>query len=89
MPGADLPLALECDDVDILKGVALDSDSVLAAPHAAVVREVAAGELHQLNVKGAAGLSSDAGIVTLRGRTPSPMASLIISRLPCGLAAAT
>ena len=36
-------MALECDDVEVLKDVALACDSVLAAPHAAVAQEVADG----------------------------------------------
>jgi DNA-binding transcriptional LysR family regulator len=78
----ELPMALECDDVGILKSVALTCDSVLAAPHASVSDECAAGELVPLRVTGMPALSSEMGIVTLRGRTPSPMASLIIDRLP-------
>jgi DNA-binding transcriptional LysR family regulator len=81
-PDAELRLALECDDVEVLKEVALACDSVLAAPHAAVAKEVAAGKLHPLEVTGLPSQSSEMGVVTLRGRTPSPMAELIISRLP-------
>lgn len=77
-----LSLALECDDVEILREVALDGDSVLAAPHAAVAQEVAAGRLRRLDVKGLPALAAEMGIVTLRGRTPSPMAALVIDRLP-------
>ena len=79
---ADLPLALECDHVDVLKAVALESDTVLAAPHSALVDELAAGLLRRLPVTGLPKLESRMGIVTLRGRTPSPMADLIIRRLP-------
>ncbi|WP_431112399.1 LysR family transcriptional regulator [Variovorax paradoxus] len=79
---ADLSLALECDDIELLKKVALASDSVLAAPHAAVEEEVAAGKLHPLEASDLPAQSSEMGVVTLRGRTPSPMAELIISRLP-------
>jgi DNA-binding transcriptional LysR family regulator len=78
----ELSVALECDDVETLKAVALGCDSVLAAPHAAVEQEVAAGALHPLAVAGLPPLFSDMGVVTLRGRTPSPMADLIIRRLP-------
>jgi len=80
--GAELSLALECDDVEVLKEVALACDSVLAAPHAAVAKEVTAGRLHLLEVTGLPAQSSEMGVVTLRGRTPSPMAELIIGRLP-------
>ena len=79
---AELSLALECDDVEVLKAVALGCDVVLAAPHAAVEREVSDGTLLALSVAGLPPLSSSMGIVTLRGRTPSPMADLIIRRLP-------
>jgi DNA-binding transcriptional LysR family regulator len=79
---ASLPLALECDHVELLKAVALGCDTVLAAPHAAVVAEVAAGALRPLVVPGLPPLASSVGVVTLRGRTPSPMAELVIQRLP-------
>ena len=79
---AELPVALECDDVETLKSVALASDTVLAAPHAAVADEVAAGALHPVAVPGLPPLFSDMGVVTLRGRTPSPMADLVMRRLP-------
>lgn len=78
----ELSLALECDDVQLLKEVALACDSVLAAPHAAVSREVEAGKLQPLEVKGLPSQASEMGVVTLRGRTPSPMAELMIGRLP-------
>jgi DNA-binding transcriptional LysR family regulator len=76
-----LLLALECDDVAVLKAVALGGDTVLAAPHAAVAQEAAAGTLVPLAVGGLPALYSEVAIVTLRGRTPSPMAELILERL--------
>ncbi len=79
---ADLAFALECDDVAVLKSVALASDVVLAAPHAAVAAEIGAGALHALAVSDLPPLASSMGIVTLHGRTPSPMADLVIRRLP-------
>lgn len=78
----DLSLALECDDIEILKKVALACDSVLAAPHAAVAQEVEAGVFRAVKVTGLPPLSAQMGVVTLRGRTPSPMAELIMERLP-------
>lgn len=74
-------LAIECDDIDVLKRTALDSDVVLGMPLVAVQQEVAAGILRQLTVKGLPPMSSATGIVTLRGRTPSPMAKVILTRL--------
>ncbi|MET3918404.1 DNA-binding transcriptional LysR family regulator [Variovorax sp. OAS795] len=85
LPSPDaLAVALECDDVEVLKAVALACDSVLAAPHAAVAHEVASGRLHALEVTDLPEQSSAMGVVTVRGRTPSPMAELIIGRLPSG-----
>jgi DNA-binding transcriptional LysR family regulator len=79
--GADVPLALECDDMAVLKTVALATDTVLGAPHSAVVDEVAAKSVKLLAITGLPALHSEMGIVTLRGRTPSPMAELVMSRL--------
>jgi DNA-binding transcriptional LysR family regulator len=79
---AALSLALECDHVDLLKAVALESDTVLAAPLSALTAEIEARTLRELSVIGLPKLESNMGIVTLRGRTPSPMADLIIRRLP-------
>lgn len=88
LPSAsELSLALECDDVGLLKAIALECDSVLAAPHAAVAKEVEDGQLRALEVKGLVSTASEMGIVTLNGRTPSPMARLIIDRLPVGASA--
>lgn len=81
-PKSGLNTALECDDVQVLKAVALASDTVLAAPHAAVADAVADGSLWALTVPGLPPLFSEMGVVSLRGRTPSPMAELILQRLP-------
>jgi DNA-binding transcriptional LysR family regulator len=80
-PHAPLPIALECDDVEILKKTALASDLVLGAPQAAVEAEVQSGALRKLRVTGLPAMFSTMGIVTLRGRTLSPMAGAIIERL--------
>jgi DNA-binding transcriptional LysR family regulator len=81
----DLRLALECDDAALLARVALGCDSVLLAAHAAVSREREAGQLQALDVRGLPLLQANTGVVTLRGRTPSPMAELVMGRLPAML----
>jgi DNA-binding transcriptional LysR family regulator len=81
-PATTLPLAVECDDVETLKRVATATDTVLAATHVSVAADVAQGTLVQLPVMGLPTLYSEMGIVTLRGRTPSPMAELIVRRIP-------
>lgn len=80
-PHAALPIAVECDDVEVLKKTALACDAVLGAPHAAVEAELQSGALRKLRVSGLPPLFSNMGIVTLRGRTPSPMAEEIIERV--------
>ena len=80
-PGMQPPLAIECDDVEILKRAALASDTVLAAPDAAVEREIESGALLAVTVEGLQPLHSEMGVISLLGRTPSPMASAIIARL--------
>lgn len=80
-PGASLPLALECDDVLTLKRSALGSDTVLAIVHAAVIEEVNAGQLFPLQVQGVPALHSEMGIVSLQGRSHSPVADFVIGRL--------
>ena len=80
-PGTPLPLALECDNLHVLRTVAMQSESVLAAPHAAVAGEVAAGSLKPLHVPELPTVAAQMGVVTLRGRTLSPMAALILQRL--------
>lgn len=75
-------LALQCDDLTLLKTVTLQSDVVLAAPHAAVTAELKARTLRPLEVTGLPVVAARMGVVRLRGRTPSPMASLILAQLP-------
>ena len=83
LPSVDeLKVALECDDANLLTRVTLECDSVLVSAHAAVAHEVAAGRMVHLEIADLPILQAHTGIVTLRGRTPSPMAELIIGRLP-------
>ena len=78
----EVALALQCDDLALLKTVTLQSDVVLAAPHAAVIGELKARTLRPLEVAGLPVVAAQMGVVRLRGRTPSPMASLILAQLP-------
>lgn len=80
-PGTSMPFALECDDVQTLKCVALESDTVLAAVPAAVMDEVDAGLLVPVTIDNAPQLHTGMGIVSLRGRSPSPAAEFVIGRL--------
>jgi len=71
--------ALECDEVGILRGLALTTDTVCALTHAAARADVAAGTLVPLQVEGLPKLASDMGIVSLHNRTPSPLAAHAIA----------
>jgi DNA-binding transcriptional LysR family regulator len=76
-----LPVALECDDVNLLKQVVLSSDTVLASTDAAVEAEVSAGGLVALNLLGMPPLHTEMGIVSLKGRSFSPMAEFAVNFL--------
>jgi len=76
-----LPVAVECDDTHLLKQVCLASNTVLAIADAAVATEVASGAMSALELVGSPPLFSDMGIVSLRGRSHSPMAQHAIDFL--------
>ena len=76
--GSGFPLALECDDVPTLKRTVLGSDTILATIDAAVIAEVKAGDLQQVHLPDVAPLYSEVGIVSLLGRTHSPVAEYVI-----------
>lgn len=77
----DLPLSLECDDVATLKQVCLGSDTILAVVKAAVSEEVVRGQVHAVQLRGAVDLYSELGIVSLHGRSHSPIAIHLCRRL--------
>lgn len=79
--GARLPLAVECDDLNLLKTVALGTDTVLACADAGALQEVARGSLVRLNVPDLPPLFSDMGVVQLKGRSYSPMAQFAVDFL--------
>ena len=79
LPSGQHPaLALQCDDVTLLRTVALTTDTVLGVSYAAVQADIDAGALVPLAVEGFPQLFSEMGAVTLRNRSPSPMAKCAI-----------
>ena len=75
LPAGSAPtLALECDDVALLRAVALSTDVVLAVSYASVQSDLDAGTLVPLTVDGVPPLFAEMGVVSLRRRTLSPMA---------------
>ncbi len=80
-PGQALPLAIECDDLPLLKAMAMATDTVLACPDAGARQEVAGGQLVRLRVRDLPPLFSEVGIVSLQGRSHSPMAQFAVDHL--------
>jgi DNA-binding transcriptional LysR family regulator len=69
-----LPISVECDDVHLLKRIALSTDTVLMSVDDAVREEVAAGRLCRLVLRDVPPNYFKIGIVSLVGRTFSPVA---------------
>ena len=69
--GAALVLALECDDIGVLKSVALATDTVLASTEVAARDAVESGALQRLEVRNLPPLYTQMGVVSLRNRTLS------------------
>lgn len=79
LPGPDdVVMAIECDDLALLRFVALATDTVCATSDAAMQADVRAGRMVQLDVVDLPEAFSEMGIVTLTNRTPSPMAQRAI-----------
>lgn len=72
-------LALDRDDVALLKSVALATDTVLASTDAAARTEVDTGALQRLKVRHLPPLYSQMGVASLRNRTLSPTGQRVIS----------
>ena len=79
--GAHLPLVLTCDDMQVLKGVAMATDTVIACPVAGVIQEVGSGALVQLTVTDLPPIFAQMGVVSLRGRSFSSMAEFAVGFL--------
>ncbi len=75
-PGQEPAFSLACDDLLQLRTVALETDTVIGATHAAMQADVRAGRLMPLVLKGLPPLYSEMGVVSLRNRSPSPAARL-------------
>jgi DNA-binding transcriptional LysR family regulator len=77
-PGEMPTLALECDDISLLRSLALTTDSLAAISDAGARADVEAGTLVRLDVTDLPTVYSEMGIVVLVNRTPSPMAQRAI-----------
>jgi DNA-binding transcriptional LysR family regulator len=81
--GSPLTLAVECDDVQLLKRVALESDTAIVATDELVAPEIRARTMVALPIKDFPGdySNSQVGIVSLAGRTPSPAAAYLMDAI--------
>lgn len=75
------PLALSCDNLDVLKRVVLQSDLILMSTRAVVREELERGELVELPLPGADAVAVTMGVASLRDRSLSPAAQAVISRM--------
>lgn len=76
-----LSLAVECDDVGLLKTVTQTTDTILGMIYAAVTSELAQGVLVPLVIKDHPPLQSSLGLFSLAQRSLSPAAVIVINKL--------
>lgn len=74
-----LPVAVECDDIHLLKRIAQCTDTVIVGTELIMGEELAAGLLQPLDLEGLPRLYAEIGVVALRGRSYSPMAEYTVS----------
>ena len=81
--GSALTLSVECDDVQLLKRVALESDTVIIATDDLLGPEIARGEMAALPIDDFPPdfSHSQVGVVSLAGRTPSPAAAYLMDAI--------
>ena len=76
--GKRVPLAVECDDLSLLKSLAETTDTVIGSTDAGTVQDVASKRLVRLEVTDIAPLFADMAVVSLKGRSYSPMAQFAV-----------
>ncbi len=79
--GRRLPLAVECDDLGLLKSLAETTDTVIGCSDAATEQDVTAGRLVRLDVVDIPPMFADMAIVSLKGRSYSPVAQFAVEFL--------
>ena len=76
--GKALPLAVECDDLNLLKSLAVSTDTVIGCTDAGSVEDVRAKRLVRLDVIDLPPQFADMAIVSLKGRSYSLMAQFAV-----------
>jgi hypothetical protein len=81
--GTPLTLAVECDDTQLLKQVALGSDTVIIATDDILAEELRRGTIALLDVGDFPPdvSHSQVGVVSLANRTPSPAAAFLMDAI--------
>ena len=79
-PEKERPFLTNCDNIYVLRKLAIASDAVLLSTAAAVAEDVDAGLLVQLPVKDLPDLYAEIGIIRLDRRGLSPMAELVLTK---------
>ncbi|MBC7609276.1 MAG: LysR family transcriptional regulator [Polaromonas sp.] len=76
-----LPIALECDDIQLIKRITLSTDTVMVGSEGIVREELAAGLLQALEMHAFPRTYAQISLVALRGRSYSPMAEYAVNFL--------
>jgi DNA-binding transcriptional LysR family regulator len=76
--GRSMPLAIECDDLNLLKTIAMTTNTVVACPDAGSVKEVESRQLVHLQVSDLPPMFNEMGLFALKGRSYSPMAQFAV-----------
>jgi len=79
--GKRLPLAVECDDLSLLKSLAISTDTVIGCVDAGTALDVAQGQLVRLAVVDVPTQFADIAIVSLKGRSYSLMAQFAVDSM--------
>jgi DNA-binding transcriptional LysR family regulator len=74
-------LALECDDIDLLKHIGAITDTVIGCADYAAAPDVQSGRLVRLPLTDVPARHAEVALVFLKGRTLSPVASFAVKRL--------
>lgn len=82
----ELSVALECDDVALLRTVTKTSNTILGVIHGAIQDDLQSGELVELQISDKPLLYSGLGLVTLKNRSRSPGATRVIAEIMAAIA---
>lgn len=74
-PESKLPVAVECDDVQLLRRIAAESDTAIICNSEVLAEDLRRKVIHEIVPTDLPQQHSQLGIVTLAGRTPSPVAA--------------